>query len=204
MTKNFSVEKIGKITSIRTGLVLSRKEAQQSDYLYQIINLKNITENGQISAADYEKYYSNEIIKKEYLTHNNDILLRLSSPYTAVIINEKEAGLLIPSHFAIIRSGKTLDPHYLHWWLTKARKQFYKIASGGTMMGTISTGYVQEMLIELLPIEHQQKIGELHNLAMHEQYLLSLLADKKKQLKLQIDIALMKSIKGDNSSQLKL
>ena len=177
--------------------MLSRKEAPHSDYLYHIINLKNITEDGQISAGDYEKYYANEAIKKEYLTRNSDILLRLSSPYTAVMISEKEAGLVIHSHFAIIRPGKTVDPHYLHWWLTKARKQFCKIASGGTMMGTISTGYVREMPMELPPIERQHEIGELHSLAIQEQYLLSLLADKKKQLKLQIDSALMKSIRGD-------
>ena len=197
MTNNFSVEKIGEIASVRTGLVLSRKEAPQSDYLYHIINLKNITVDGHIAAADYEKYYAHEAIKKKYLTRSSDILLRLSSPYTAVIISEKEADLLIPSHFAIIRSGKTVDPHYLHWWLAKARKKFYKIASGGTMMGTISTGYVQEMPIELPPMERQQRIGDLHSLALQEQYLLSLLADKRKQLKLHIDNALMKSIRRD-------
>jgi restriction endonuclease S subunit len=177
--------------AIRTGLVLSRKEAlpDEISQVYRAISLRNITEDGQICLTDIEDYSAVEPLKKEYFTRNSDVLLRLSAPYTAVIITEKEVDLLVPAHFAIIRVNEKIDPRYLRWWLEKKRKWFYKIASGGTMMGTISSGYVAQMLFEPPPLERQHKVGELFELVNKEQQLFSLLAAKKKQI---IDATLLR------------
>ena len=170
--------------AIRTGLVFSRKEAQLGENcpIYPALSLKNITEDGQILLAKIEKYSAVEPLKEEYFTQEGDVLLRLSTPYTAVVITEKEVDLLVPSHFAIIRAKEMVDPRYLRWWLTKKRKWFYKVASGGTMMGTVSSGYVAQMPFEPPPLEKQRKIGELLELVNRERQLLSLLVVKKKQL----------------------
>jgi len=169
---------------IRTGLVLSRKEAlsDENSQVYRALSLKDITEDGQVLLTEIENYFAVGPLKEEYFTQEGDVLLRLSAPYTAIIITKKETGLLVPSHFAIIRTKKMLDPRYLRWWLEKKRKWFYKVASGGTMMGTISSGYVRQMPFEPLPLEKQRKIGEMFELLNSEQKLLSLLAIKKKQL----------------------
>jgi len=179
---------------IRTGLVLSRKEAKLGENckIYPALSLKNITEDGQILLTDIENYSTAEQLKEVYFTHSGDVLLRLSAPYTAVVITEKETNLVIPSHFAILRIKEKVDPRYLRWFLEKKRCYFYKIASGGTMMGTISSGYVAQMPFEPPPLERQLKIGELFELLNREQRLLSLLAIKKKQL---IDAALLKFLK---------
>ena len=176
--------KLKEYAVIRTGLVFSRKEAplDQADHIYRALSLKNLTKDGQILLAEGENYYASEVLKGEYLTRNGDVLLRLSAPYTASLITEKETGLLVPAHFAIIRPGKMLDSRYLYWWLAKNKNLFYKIASGGTMMGTISSGYIAEMPFDPPAFEQQRKIGELLGLASREQQLLSLLGAKKKQL----------------------
>ena len=186
--------KLGDYTSIRTGLVFSRKEAlpNDSNRRYRALNLRNVADNGQILLSDIEDYYASDALKKEYFTRDGDVLLRLSAPYTAILITE-EVDLLIPAHFAIIRTVKTLDPHYLHWWLTRNKKRFYQMASGGTMMGTISSGYVADMTFEPPPIERQRQIAKLLELAKREQQLLSMLAKNKKQL---IDATLNKIING--------
>ena len=184
--------------SIRTGLVLSRKEAlpNENSQIYHALSLKNITEEGQILLTGIENYSAVEQLKEEYFTREGDILLRLSAPYTAVIITQKEAGLLVPSHFAIIRVKEMIEPRYLRWWVAKKRKCFYKIASGGAMMGTISSGYVAQMPFGPPPLEKQRKIGELFELVNQEQQLLSLLAKKKKQL---IDAVILElSTVGEN------
>ena len=187
--------KLGDFAFIRTGLVFSRKEAMpdESSLRYRALNLRNITDDGKILLSGIEDYYASDALKKEYFTQASDILLRLSAPYTAILITEEEANLLIPAHFAIIRAKKTLDPHYLHWWLIKNKKQFHKMASGGTMMGTISSGYVADMPFEPPPIESQQQVARLLKLANQEQQLLSVLSEKKKRL---IDATLKKIISG--------
>jgi hypothetical protein len=75
-----------------------------------------------------------------------------------------------------------VDPRYLRWWLTKKRSWFYKVASGGALMGTISSGYVALMPFKPPLLEKQHKIGEMLELFNKEQQLFSLLAVKKKQL----------------------
>jgi len=169
---------------IRTGLVLSRKEAQPGEncQIYPALSLKNITEEGQVLLTEIENYSAVEQLKEEYFTREGDVLLRLSASYTAVIITKKECGLLVPSHFAIIRGKKMIDPRYLRWWLANKRKWFYKVASGGTMMGTISSGYVAQMPFEPPSLEKQRRIGEMFELLDRERQLLSSLAVKKKQL----------------------
>ena len=176
--------KLGDYASIRTGLVFSRKEAQThtSNYTYHALSLKNVTTDGQILLADVEDYFASEALKREYFTRNGDVLLRLSAPYTAILITKEEADLLIPAHFAIIRTNKAVDYRYLHWWLMKNRKRFYQMASGGTMMGTISSGYIADMPFEPPPIERQRQVARLLELSYREQQLLSALSEKKKQL----------------------
>lgn len=178
------IKKLGECCSIRTGLVLSRKEATTSEdsHDYRVLSLRNVTENGDILVDEVEIYYAGEQLKDDYFTHVGDILLRLSVPYTAVLVTKQETELLVPSHFAIIRTSSAIVPEYLHWWLAKHRKRFYKIASGGTVMGTISSGFIAEMQIELPPLEKQRKISDLLRLANREQWLLSQLSEKKKIL----------------------
>lgn len=177
--------KLGDYTKIRTGLVLSRKEAatEAVAHQYTALTLKALTESGMIDHEATEPYSAAAVLKREYFTHTDDVLLRLSAPYTAVLVTKDDEDLLVPSHFTIIRvNQKHLDPYYLHWWLTQNRKRFYKAASGGTMMGTISSGYVGELDITLPPITEQKNIGSLIQLAYREQQLLSQLAEQKKLL----------------------
>jgi len=176
--------KLGDCAFIRTGLVFSRKEMppDESDHVYRALSLKNVTDDGQILLSGLENYYTSETLKKEYFTRYGDVLLRLSAPYTTVLVTDEYANLLVPAHFAIIRAKKTLAPHYLYWWLTKSKKRFYQMASGGTMMGTISSGYVADMPFEPPLIERQRQMAKLLELAKREQQLLSELSKRKKRL----------------------
>jgi restriction endonuclease S subunit len=177
--------KLGDCAKVRTGLVLSRKVAitDIGTYQYVALTLKALTENSMIDHEATEPYSTTVPLKREYFTYSGDILLRLSTPYTAALITKDDEDLLVSSHFTIIRAKQgQLDSRYLYWWLTQNRKRFYKAASGGTMMGTISSGYVGEMEIALPPITEQKNIGSLIQLANREQQLLALLAEKKKQL----------------------
>jgi restriction endonuclease S subunit len=56
------------------------------------------------------------------------------------------------------------------------------MASGGTMMGTISSGYIATLKINPPPIEQQRQIGEFLRLANQEQQLLTKLMAKKRLL----------------------
>jgi hypothetical protein len=177
--------KLGDYARIRTGLVLSRKEATEEPALrqYTALTLKALTEDGWIDREMTEPYDAATILKREYFTHEGDILLRLSAPYTAVLILKENEDLLVSSHFAIIRAnGRRVAPYYLHWWLSQGRKRFYKQASGASMMGTISSGYISDMDFMPPQIDVQRQMGKLLQLSYREQELLDQLRTKKAML----------------------
>ena len=124
-------------------------------------------------------------MKKDYLTQPDDILIRLSAPYTAVIINRPELlGLVVPSHFAIIRTNKRyVTPEYLFWTLRreKNRIEIMQNSSGSTAFGTISSGLIASLKITPLPLDKQKVLGNLLILSEQEQELLNKLSAEKKK-----------------------
>ena len=178
---------IGEIAVIRTGLVTARKKKENSSlrtYKYQLLNLKCIANEGYIDKTYVEPYELSEELKDDYLTRMGDILVRLSTPYTAVIIDRTElCGIVVPSHFAIIRVDRCLAlPEYVFWSLkrNKNRITMMQNSSGSTAFGTISSGLISSLTITLLPLQKQQIIGDLLILSKREQQLMSKLTEEKK------------------------
>jgi restriction endonuclease S subunit len=125
------------------------------------------------------------IEKGDCFTQIGDILVRLSAPYTAVMIKNKEqCGLVIPSHFAVIRVDKIkASPEYVYW-LLKRDKNLGRIilsSSGSTALGTISSGALANLPMKVVPMRKQKAIGELLLLMEREQELLNKLSAQKEQ-----------------------
>ena len=178
---------IGEIAVVRTGLVTARKKklvASLQTYEYRLLNLKCIVEEGRIDKSNIESYELSEELKEDYLTRMGDILVRLSVPYTAVLIDQPDlCGIVVPSHFAIIRvDNRYAVPEYVFWSLRRDKNRITMMqnSSGSTAFGTISSGLIASLPITLLPLHEQQIIGDLLHLSEREQELLSKLAEEKK------------------------
>lgn len=178
---------IGEIAVIRTGLVTVRKKKDAASLQtceYRLLNLKCIENEGYINEAYIETEELPVGLKKEYLTQMGDILVRLSAPYTAVLIDDIDlCGVVVPSHFAIIRvdKGKAL-PEYVLWSLRREKNRMTIIqnSSGSTAFGTIGSGLIASLPITLLPIQKQRIIGNILWLSEREKILLKKLAEEKK------------------------
>ena len=178
---------INDIAVVRTGLVTARKKkdaASLGTYKYQLLNLRCIANEGYIDKNYIEPYELSEELKDDYLTRMGDILIRLSAPYTAVLINKSElCGIVVPSHFAIIRVDERYAlPGYVFWVLRREKNKITMMqnSSGSTAFGTISSGLISSLPITLLPLHEQQIIGELLCLSEREQELLQKLSEEKK------------------------
>ena len=143
---------IGEIAGVRTGLVTARKKKSVSSartYEYQLLNLKCIADEGYINKVYIETYETSEELKDNYLTQMGDILVRLSSPYTAVLIDQSNlCGLVVPSHFAIIRVDRQHAlPEYVFWVLRRDKNKITMMqnSSGSTAFGTISSGLISSL-----------------------------------------------------------
>lgn len=197
--------KISDVATVRTGMLSIRKKAILNErYVkkYKMLNLKCINDNGYIDTFYCETFLSKELLKPEYFTRMDDILIRLSSPYTAVIVNDpSQCDLLIPSHFAILRiSSSKVTPEYILWILNreKTQKLFNQNSSGSTVLGTISAGLISSVDVKDIPIEKQVLIGQLQLLSNKEQELIIKLASEKEKYNKEIINRIYKSTKRGN------
>lgn len=174
--------KLNKIASVRTGLVLSRKESKNSDdgYEYRQLNLKAVSDN----AIDLEhtiKFYATEKLSENYLTQSGDVIVKTSDPYTAVYIKEEYSGLVIPSHFVIVRVNENIAlPKYITWYLNKERiKKDFRMSCTGTLK-QIKPSTIAETEIKLPTLERQKQVVDLYDISQSEIKLLEKLLEQKK------------------------
>lgn len=175
---------LGTVAAIRSGLVLSRKLSREiSSYRYPLLNLRAIHPDGYILPDSLEVFYATELLRQEYLTQQGDIIIRLSVPYTAILIDPDMTGMVVSSNFAIIRSNeKYMLPEYLLWLLNTPdiKKKIYE-SSSSNMLSAVRPAFFAELEVLLLPLADQEKIAKLNLLAKQETQLLKKLADEKER-----------------------
>lgn len=178
---------------INTGLVTARKQARgvsDSIIQYRLLNLKAINNKGFIEDFLLDDFETIEEIKPVYITKLRDIVVRLTFPFTAVLIDEMHTGLIIPSHFVVIRTDtKKIIPEYLFWLLNteKVRQQLQQNVNS-TMIGTVKPMSYASLNIEKITLEEQRKIADIYLLSKKDLMLLDqLLRQKELYYKIAID-----------------
>lgn len=175
--------KLCEITMIRVGLVLSRKQSVGGDHVYRVLTLRSITPAGTIETEALELFSSNAPLSDDYLAQDGDVVVRLSQPYTAALIDKAAAGLVVSSNFVSIRvKDDRIVPGYLAWLLnTDAVKRRIRHSASATMLSSINAGFFSSLDIALPLADAQLKIADLHAAAMRECELLRRLADEKER-----------------------
>lgn len=177
--------KLRDLASVRSGLVLSRKQSkEQTSDRYPLLNLRCIRQEGSVDLGEADVYEAKEPLKDEYLTQSGDIIMRLTAPYTAVLIDETTAGMVISSNFVVIRTENgLLLPEYLFWLLNtqNMKRKIYENATSN-MLGSVKATFLMDLELTVLPLEHQRRIARLNLLAKKEERLLKELADEKEKL----------------------
>ena len=167
--------KLQDLASVRSGLVLSRKQAKEpSEYRYPLINLRCIQQEGTIQLKEADIYEAKEPLKEEYLSQSGDIIVRLTAPYTAVLIDETTSGMVVSSNFVVIRvEDKSLLPE-------KIKRKIYENATSN-MLGAVNARFLADFELALLSVEDQRKISQFNLLAKKERQLLRMLAEEKEK-----------------------
>ena len=184
MTKIMSRVRLGDVATVRCGLVLSRKQSRApTPAKYRLLNMRSINADGCVEMSLVDEYYAVESLSSEYLSQVGDVIVRLTAPYTAVLIDDETAGMVISSNFVIIRPNpRMLLPGYLVWLLntSKIKRVIFENTSSN-MLGAINPRYFACMEITLPPIDRQFSIADLNALALKEWRLLRRLAEEKKR-----------------------
>ncbi len=178
--------KLKEIATIRTGLVLSRKKASPYDERkkrYQQITLKSFSNTTTLQRQYFDEFLSTESIDDKYISRPGDVVVRLRKPNVAVYIDEKSAGLVIPSLMCIVRvKESSVNSAYLAHYLnsTPVRKMLEREIKG-TTIPMIKTKDLENIDVVLPSLEVQNKTAELMRLAAKEIELTEKLTQQKEQ-----------------------
>ena len=179
--------KLINMSEVQTGLVLVRKKADASDKdanKYNVLTLKSFEPRGWLNERELNVFLSKEKLENKYLTKKGDIIIRLTTPYTAICMNDKQEGLVIPSNFAIIRlKEQKFIPEFVALFLNSeiTGKKFLK-SSISTTISWIKTTHLKNIDIPEKPLDKQKNILELNRLQVKEKMLLSALMEEKEKL----------------------
>lgn len=178
------LNKLGELFNIGSGLVTKRKEAPPniSGFKYKTLTLRSVSPLGFIDEDSLDDFVSIEEVDEKYVAKAGDIIVRLSSPFTAAVIDEKIAGAIITSLFAIFKSkNNILLPEYVAILLNSEwmKKQYTKDASGSALQ-MIKTSSIKDYGIAIPDLEKQSKIININQLMKRELTLLEDLTENKK------------------------
>ena len=175
---------LGELASVRSGLVLARKESREpTPYCYNLLTLRSIHPDGSIAQEDLSVFHASEPLKAEYLTQPGDIIVRLTTPYTAILIDSTTTGLIVSSNFMIIRmESNALLPDYLFWLLnTPAVKRRIYTSTTSNVLSAVKASFFTQFQFHVPPISQQERIGQIHKLARRETALLHQLTEEKEK-----------------------
>ena len=176
--------KLGEMANVRSGLVLSRKQARGSTGIrYPLLNLRSICSDGSIDRRQLDVFDAVEHLAPEYVSRVDDVVVRMSSPYTAVLIDETSANIVISSNFIIIRCNKRIIlPEYLFWLLNRpeTKRAIYENTSSN-MLGAVKAKFFTDFDVLPQSMDDQRKIAAMNALAIKETQLLHRLACEKER-----------------------
>ena len=185
MTTKKSRPGLNGFASVRSGLVLSRKKSKGGEgELYALLTLRSVKEEGVLDMSAVDMYVSTSVLPSVYQTAVGDVVVRLTWPYSAVLIDEQSSGMLVSSHFVIIRPDREkLNPGYLHWVLNRqsTRRLIYENTSAN-MLNAVRPQFFSELKISLPPMVEQRKIAELQLLTRRERILQEMLMQERSNL----------------------
>ena len=170
------------IAIVGSGLVVSRKKAIHTKDIiksYKQLNLRAINKNGYIEEQELEILNVKEIIDDYYLTHEGDIIVRLTDPFTAIYIE----NIVISSNFCVIRCSENYCPDFLSYYINSdsARKSLLSNLQG-SIMKNINMSAIGEMEIPNIPLKKQHIIGNLFKAQTQKIIILNKIQEKEDKL----------------------
>ena len=162
-------EKLGNLNvSIESGSVVSRIQTDGNKgkgQKMQVLVPKAL--NGEINEelldeieVDSDLYASGRV----KITFENDVVMKLTTPYDVGFVGEEHSGLVVSSHCAIIRvkDSDAVDGRFLAYFLSSPHaKDYLKSITSGAATAMLKIKDIAGIPVPLLPIEEQRQLGEI-------------------------------------------
>lgn len=164
------VKTIGDLNLIvESGSVLNRIRAEknaENTLNMKVLMPKAVSDGIDMSATDLITVDETLLAEKRIKTTDlEDVVLKLTTPYDSVMIQEEEMGFVIPSYFAVIRNFdlRIINPKYLAFFLssTYAKNYLFSVTTGAST-AMLKIRDVLSIPVPMLPREEQEMLGDMY------------------------------------------
>ena len=171
----------------------SRLEAAPDGNL-SVIQMKDLTDDNRLIPAALARIEYSKTKPHQFVRLGDIIFRSRGQTHTAVLVDQDPGPAIIAAPLLRIRPREGVLSAYLAWFINLPTTQV-RLASRaeGTALRMIRKQSLAELEVPLPPLECQQAIVELADLATEEQRLMGRLADKRKQY---MDRILMQAASG--------
>lgn len=157
--------KIKEIGQLFGGQVINRVEAKKEDEKIDTVKalVPKAIKNGLINHNDLSEISIKTKLDQNKLTRTGDIVIKLSQPYDAAYISEKDEGILITSFCLLLRDiSPNINPKYL---VSLINSEVYKeqamMATSGATVPMLTKSKIENINLNIKALNEQEKIVKI-------------------------------------------
>lgn len=166
-----SVEKrLGDIAEIMAGIP---GFTDKGKFKYRVVQPNSFTDTGEMNVVEVQKR-DDEISERQLLTSGDILVKRLNPSFVHVVTIESE-GMAVSQNLLVVRPGNEVDPYYLGYLLEQKEilGQVEHVIGSAAAIKAISIKKLADIMIPVIPIADQRKVGEVWKLSRKRKQLLN-------------------------------
>lgn len=164
---NSKTQKLEELCTIKTGAPTSRAKNIPEGVEPQ--ELKVLLPRAMQAGSIIDEELATELVgevKEENFTREDDVVIKLSTPYDSVCIDKDHEGIMITSFGMVLRKkpGVQLDMQYLSMYLNlpQTNAMLQAVSTGqSTAMAMLKRKTVADIEVPMIALERQQELADL-------------------------------------------
>lgn len=166
-----SIERrLGDVTEIIAGMT---GFVDKGKYRYKVVQPNSFADTGTMGPVEIQE--RGDKIPENQLLTSGDILVKRLNPSFVHVVAPESAGMAASQNLLTVRPGTQLDPFYLGCLLEQKEilAQVEHVTGSTAAIKAISIKKLAGIVIPVIPIEEQRKVGEVWRLSRKRKQLLN-------------------------------
>lgn len=166
-----SVEKrFGDIAEIMAGVP---GFADKGKFKYKVVQPNSFNDTGTMNVVETQK--RGDIISERQLLTSGDILVKRLNPSFVHVVTIESEGMAVSQNLLVVRPENEVDPYYLGYLLEQKEilGQVEHVTGSTAAIKAISIKKLADIMIPVIPIADQCKVGEVWKLSRKRKQLLN-------------------------------
>ncbi|MBR4393441.1 MAG: restriction endonuclease subunit S [Oscillospiraceae bacterium] len=145
---------------------------QTGDHPYKIIQPNSFSNVGELDALETQS--REEELSPKQLLSPGDILVKRLNPSFVYVVRDEDRGAVASQNLLVVRPGPEIDPLYLACLLEQKELvgQVEHVSGTAAAIKAISQKKLAEIMIPVVPLAEQKKLGEIWRLSRKRKALL--------------------------------